>query len=276
MYKILDGRLVSKEHESKLKKNIKNKMKLVIIKANDSKESDKYIYQKVKKCIDLGIKVELKEYKEKCTNEEIIKDIEKFNKDKSVNGIIVELPLYNHLDDDMILNSINEYKDVDGLTDKNMSKLINNEDCFIPGTVRGILSLLSYYDIDFKDKKVTIINRSKLIGKPLYYYLTNKGIDVNMVGHSTKDIKKICKNSHILITGIGKREVIDKSYVKNNAVVVDAGINVECGQIFGDVYFEDVKSKCDYISKVPGGVGPMTVISLFENLYDAYELQNKK
>ena len=276
MYKILDGRLVSKEHESKLKKNIKNKMKLVIIKANDSKESDKYIYQKVKKCIDLGIDVELKEYKEKCTNEKIIKDIEKFNKDKAVNGIIVELPLYNHLDDDMILNSINEYKDVDGLTDKNMSKLINNEDCFIPGTVRGILSLLSYYDIDFKDKKVTIINRSKLIGKPLYYYLTNKGIDVNMVGHSTKDIKKICKNSHILITGIGKREVIDKSYVKNNAVVVDAGINVECGQIFGDVYFEDVKSKCDYISKVPGGVGPMTVISLLENLYDAYELQNKK
>lgn len=276
MYKILDGRLVSKEHESKLKKNIKDKMKLVIIKANDSKESDKYIYQKVKKCIDLGIEVELKEYKEKCTNEEIIKDIEKFNKDKSVNGIIVELPLYNHLDDDMILNSINEYKDVDGLTDKNMSKLINNEDCFIPGTVRGILSLLSYYDIDFKDKKVTIINRSKLIGKPLYYYLTNKGIDVNMVGHSTKDIKKICKNSHILITGIGKREVIDKSYVKNNAVVVDAGINVECGQIFGDVYFEDVKSKCDYISKVPGGVGPMTVISLFENLYDAYLMQNKK
>ena len=234
------------------------------------------VYQKVKKCIDLGIEVELKEYKEKCTNEEIIKDIEKFNKDKSVNGIIVELPLYNHLDDDMILNSINEYKDVDGLTDKNMSKLINNEDCFIPGTVRGILSLLSYYDIDFKDKKVTIINRSKLIGKPLYYYLTNKGIDVNMVGHSTKDIKKICKNSHILITGIGKREVIDKSYVKNNAVVVDAGINVECGQIFGDVYFEDVKSKCDYISKVPGGVGPMTVISLFENLYDAYLMQNKK
>lgn len=276
MYKILDGKLVSNKIEEELKKKIKDQLKLVIIKASDSKESDKYIYQKVKKCIDLGIEVELKEYKEDVTNEKIIKDIEKFNKDKLVNGIIVELPLYNHLDDDMILNSISEYKDVDGLTDKNMSKLINNEDCFIPGTVRGILSLLSYYDIDYKDKKVTIINRSRLIGKPLYYYLTNKGIDVNMVGHSTKDIKKICKNSHILITGIGKREVIDKSYVKNNAVVVDAGICVDCGQIFGDVYFEDVKSKCDYISRVPGGVGPMTVISLFENLYDAYLMQNKK
>ena len=276
MYKILDGKLVSKEHETKLKKLIKDKMKLVIIKASDSKESDKYIYQKVKKCIDLGIEVELKEYKEDVTNDMIIKDIEVFNNDKDVTGIIVELPLYNHLDDDKILNSISLVKDVDGLTDKNMSNLINGKECYIPGTVRGILSLLSYYDIDFKDKKVTIINRSRLIGKPLYYYLTNKGIDVNMVGHSTKDIKKICKNSHILITGIGKRDVIDKSYVKNNAVVVDAGINVECGQIFGDVYFEDVKSKCDYITKVPGGVGPMTVISLFENPYVAYLMQNKK
>ena len=276
MYKILDGKLVSNKIEEKLKNKIKDKLKLVIIKASDSPESDKYIYKKVKKCIDLGIEVELKEYKEDVTNEQIIKDIEKFNKDKNVNGIIVELPLYNHLEDDMILNTIDENKDVDGLTDKNMSKLINKEECFIPGTVRGILSLLDYYDIDFNNKKVTIINRSKLIGKPMYYYLTNKGIDVNMVGKTTHDIKKICKNSHILITGIGKREVIDKSYVKNNAVVIDAGISVECGQVFGDVYFDDVKSKCDYISKVPGGVGPMTVISLFENLYDAYIIQNKK
>ncbi len=273
MYKLLDGKLVSKEHEEKLKRLIKEKMKLVIIKANESKESDKYIYQKVKKCIDLGIEVELKEYKEDVTNDIIVNDIEFYNNDKDVTGIIVELPLYNHLDDDIILNKISLNKDVDGLTDENMSNLINNKECFIPGTVRGILSLLDYYGIDFFNKKVTIINRSKLIGKPLYYYLTNKGVDVNMVGHSTKDIKKICKNSHILITGIGKREVIDKSYIKNNAVVIDAGINVECGQLFGDVFFDDVKSKCDYITKVPGGVGPMTVISLFENLYDAYKKQ---
>lgn len=274
MYKLLDGKLVSKEHEDLIKKNIgNNKLKLVIINASDSKESNKYICQKVKKCIDLGIEVELKEYDSDVKESTIVTDIDKYNKDKSVNGIIVELPLYNHLDDDKILNSISEEKDIDGLTDKNMTKLINNEDCFIPCTVRGILSLLEYYNIDINDKKITIINRNKLIGKPLYYYLTNKGIDVNMVGSTTKDIKKICKNSHILITGIGKREVIDKSYVKNNAVVIDAGISVECGQIFGDVYFEDVKSKCEYISKVPGGVGPMTVISLFENLYDAYKKQ---
>lgn len=274
MYKILDGKLVSKEHEEILKKNIgNNKIKLVIINASDSKESNKYICQKVKKCIDLGIEVELKEYDSDVKEDTIVTDIEMFNRDKTVNGIIIELPLYDHLDDDKILNSISQEKDIDGLTDKNITKLINNEDCFIPCTVKGILSLLEYYNIGIGDKKVTIINRSRLIGKPLYYYLTNKGIDVNMVGKSTKDIKKICKNSHILITGIGQREVIDKSYVKKGAIVIDAGITVECGQIFGDVYFEDVKSKCEYISKVPGGVGPMTVISLFENLYDAYKKQ---
>lgn len=274
MYKILDGKLVSKEHESILKKKIgNNKLKLVIISASDSKEVNKYICQKVKKCIDLNIEVELKEYKSDVKERTIVTDIEKFNEDKTVNGIIVELPIYNHLDDDKILNSISEEKDIDGLTDKNMTKLINNEDCFVPSTARGILSLLDYYKIDLNDKKVTIINRNRLIGKPLYYYLANKGIDVTMVGKSTIDIKKICKNSNILITGIGKRDVIDKSYVKNNAVVIDAGISIDCGQIFGDVFFEDVKSKCDYITKTPGGVGPMTVISLFENLYDAYVKQ---
>lgn len=274
MYKIIDGKEVSKEHEKLLKKNIgNNKLKLVIISASDSKEAEKYVLKKIRKCIDLKIEVELKEYDSDVKEDTIIKDIEKFNKDKEVNGIIVELPLYNHLDDDKILNSISEEKDIDGLTDKNMTKLINNEECFIPCTVRGILSLLNYYKIDYNDKRVTIINRNRLIGKPLYYYLSNKGVDVNMVGSTTKDIKKICKDSHILITGIGKREVIDKSYIKKGATIIDAGISVDCGQVFGDVNFEDVKTKCEYISKVPGGVGPMTVISLFENLYEAYKKQ---
>ena len=275
---ILDGIETSKKIENDLLEKIKkldNKPKLAIFKINNDKSSNIYINQKIKKCKELNIDVELYEFNEDSNERDIINKINECNNDISINGIIVELPIYNKFDQHKIVNTINIEKDVDGLTDINMINLINNNKCFIPCTVLGIEKLLKYYNIDVTNKKIAIINRSNLIGKPLFYRLINKDCTVTICHSKTENTDKICKDSDIIVTAVGKKDLINKNYINNNSIIIDAGIIKIDNKIYGDVNYNDVIDNCSYLTKVPGGVGPMTVISLMTNIYDAYINQNK-
>lgn len=271
--KILDGVKASKDIEKELKSKIKKELKLAIIKTNNDSSSNSYINSIIKKCQEFNIEVILR-YFEKESEEEIIKNIEKLNYDSKINGIIISKPIPSKYSEKRIVNAISEIKDIDGQTDINMIKLMNNEKSFIPCTVLGIENLLNYYKVNINEKKVTIVNRSNTIGKPLMFRLLEKDCTVTICHSKTKNLKDICKQSEVIITAVGKKHYLDKSYTTKNQIIIDAGITVEGNKIYGDVS-DEVQENCQYITKVPGGVGKMTIISLIENLYKAYKNQNK-
>lgn len=269
--KILDGVKASQDIEKKLKNRIKNKLRIALIQINNDSSSNAYINSIIKKCQEFNIEVELKKFKNEA-EEEIIKYIEKLNENSKINGIIISTPISSKYNKKRIINTISETKDIDGQTDINMIKLMNNENCFIPCTVLGIENILKYYKIDINEKNVTIINRSNTIGKPLMFRLLEKDCTVTICHSKTKKLKEICKQSDVIVTAIGKKQYLDRSYTSENQIIIDAGITVEEGKIYGDVK-EDID--CLYITKVPGGIGKMTIISLIENLYNAYIIQTK-
>ena len=276
---LMDGNIVSNSLTVNLKNKISklnSKIKIAIFKINDDKATNIYIYNKIKKCNYFNIGVELFEYDKNVNEETIIEDIKKCNNDKNINGIMVELPIYKTLNIKRILNNISPNKDIDGLTDTNMNKLINNEKCFIPCTVLGIEKLLNYYDIDTKNKRVTIINRSKLIGIPLYFRLLNKDCTVTICHSKSNNIDEMCRNSDIIVSAVGQKNLLNQKYVNDKSIIIDAGIVQIGNKIYGDTDFENVYNKCAYLTKVPGGIGPMTIISLIENLYYAYCIQNEE
>ena len=256
--KILDGVKASQDIEKKLKNRIKNKLRIALIQINNDSSSNAYINSIIKKCQEFNIEVELKKFKNEA-EEEIIKYIEKLNENSKINGIIISTPISSKYNKKRIINTISETKDIDGQTDINMIKLMNNENCFIPCTVLGIENILKYY-------------RSNTIGKPLMFRLLEKDCTVTICHSKTKKLKEICKQSDVIVTAIGKKQYLDRSYTSENQIIIDAGITVEEGKIYGDVK-EDID--CLYITKVPGGIGKMTIISLIENLYNAYIIQTK-
>ena len=199
------------------------------------------------------------------------------NKDKEIDGIMVQLPLPKHLNKKIIVNAIDENKDIDGLTDSNIIKLCNNNYALAPCTPIGILKLLELYKINIENKNIVILGRSDIVGKPLSLLLTNNNATVTLCHSKTKDIKSITNKADILISAIGKPKLITKEYIKENSIIIDVGINKdENGKLCGDIDFEDVKDKVSYITPVPKGVGPTTIAIFLENSYKAYLLNNKK
>lgn len=303
--KILDGKVVRDEIAKTLKNEIENlgaKPKLVIIQIGDNPESNTYISQKKKFGEKIGAVVEHKKLEADIDQESLKSLISTLNSNKSIHGIIVQMPIPTHLDKDEIIDLIDPKKDVDGLTDTNQKLLeANNPGAIIPATPKGVLSLLNFYDIEVKNKKVTVVGRSRLVGAPLATLLQNLGADVT-IGHSqTEDLMAITKSSDILVVAVGKQNLITKDHVSPGQVVIDVGINlVEKDQtlssdqikekglaltqakpeaepashkLVGDVDFQEVSQIVAAISPVPGGIGPMTVASLFENLVEAYKKQ---
>ena len=206
---------------------------------------------------------------------ELLDLIDKLNKDKTINGILVQMPLPKHIDETRIQNKINEYKDVDGLTDINSGRLFHNKECLLPCTPYGIMELLDYYNINVEGKNVTIIGKSNLVGKPLSMLMLNKGATVTICHSKTKNISELTKNADILVVAVGKRNLVNANMVKDNVIVIDVGINRdENNHMCGDVDFENVKNKASYITPVPYGVGQLTVAMLGVNVYKAYMMQN--
>jgi methylenetetrahydrofolate dehydrogenase (NADP+)/methenyltetrahydrofolate cyclohydrolase len=286
MLQILDGKIVRDEIRQDLKEKIKTfgiAPNLAIIKIGDNPDSDVYVKNKIKFAEKIGANAYLVSFPaNQISPEMLFAEIEKLNNDESVNGIIIQSPLPVPLNWFETVEKIKPIKDVDGVTSTNIKKLLENnfnDQGVIPATARGVLTLLNYYKIPVKGKKVVVMGRSLLVGKPIAILLQNQGATVTVVHSETSEPEKITREADILIVAIGKPELVGADYVKKGQVVIDVGITSVINsdgtkKIYGDVDFESVKNLVSAISPVPGGVGPMTVASLFQNLVEAFKKQN--
>ena len=256
-------------------------VRLAIVQVGDNPDSTVYIEQKKKFALKIGVTVSHLKFPEDVSFETLSREIQNLNIDSTIHGIIVQLPLPKHLDKEKVIALIYPEKDVDGLTDENQQLLAESHPRFVPATARGILSLLDFYHIPLNGKKVVVLGRSRLVGMPTALAMKSRGALVSVCHSQTLNTREVTLTSDIVIVAIGKPELIDVSYIKKDAVVVDVGINSASGaleeeiskrRVVGDVNFESVVSIVSAISPVPGGVGPMTVLSLFENLLDATKL----
>ena len=278
---IIDGKELAKKIRANLKiecEELKNKQinpKLAVIMVGDDLASKVYVRNKSKACEDVGI--EYKEYllSSNTKQKELIELIEKLNQDKRINGILLQSPIPANLDINEAFRTISPQKDVDGFNPVNVGKLVLNQDTFLSCTPYGIMKLFEKYNIDLTGKNVVILGRSNIVGKPLMHCCLNKNATVTVCHSKTQNLAQKAKEADILISAIGKAQFVTADMVKENAVVIDVGINrLENGKITGDVDFENVKEKASYITPVPGGVGPMTIAMLMNNVIKATKRQN--
>lgn len=273
MSKIIDGKKISLEIKNELKEKVskmKNKPTLVVISVGDNPASKVYVGQKEKCANYIGINYKHMHF-ESINDNDLINEINNLNNDNNIDGIIVQLPLPEKMDEVRIVNTIIPEKDVDGLTYLNAGLLLNNKTSLVSCTPKGIMELLKREKIEVEGANVVVIGRSILVGKPMMNLLINANATVTLCHSKTKNLEKITHKADILIVAIGKKEFIKKEMVKKGSVVIDVGINRVDGKLYGDVDYSDVYSKVKKITPVPGGVGPMTVVMLMQNVCDVHE-----
>lgn len=282
MTEIIDGKGLAKKIRENLKKDVDELRKegiipkFAVILVGEDPASKIYVRNKNKACVEIGIEYEEHVLKQDTTMEELLRLIDKLNKDKSINGILLQSPLPQHLDINEALKQIDYKKDVDGFNPVNVGKLSLGQDCFVSCTPYGIIRMLEEYKIPTEGKNAVIIGRSNIVGKPLIQCLLSKNATVTVCHSKTQNIEEITKNSDIIIAAMGKPKFLKGNMVKQEATVIDVGINrMENGKIVGDVDFEEVSKKTSYITPVPGGVGPMTIAMLMNNIVKATKEQNK-
>lgn len=273
MAKVIDGKKIAENMQNELKKETTELKKnginltLAVIYVGDDLASKIYINNKRKACDYVGIK--MKEFKFDCNANEndILRLINELNMDKSVTGIMVQMPLLHQINAKKIVGAINPQKDVDGFSEVNLGKIITKNYDFLPCTPAGIMEILNSENIEIKGKRCVVVGRSNIVGKPLSLMLLNNDATVTICHSKTENLKEACKNADILISAVGKKNLITADMVKKDAVVIDVGINRnEFGKICGDVDFENIKKVASYITTVPGGVGPVTVAMLMKNV----------
>ena len=276
MAELLDGKKLAKEIREELKvkcKELKEKginPRLAVVMVGDNKASQVYVKNKSKVCDEIGIEFEEHLLESNIEQKVLIDLIEKLNKDKNVHGILLQSPIPSHLDINEAFGTITPEKDVDGFNPVNVGRLSLNQDTFVSCTPYGIMKMFEAYDIDLTGKNVTIIGRSNIVGKPLIQCCLNKNATVTVCHSKTKDLKYHTQNADIVIAAIGKPNFVTTDMIKQDAVVIDVGINRgEDGKLTGDVDFDNVKDKASYITPVPGGVGPMTIAMLMNNVIKA-------
>jgi len=273
---ILDGKKIKNLILDEVKDEVSKldvKPKLVVIQVDNDDASDVYVKQKSNMCHYVGYDFSHIKLDSSVDTEYLVNLINDLNNDMSVTGILVQLPLPSGIDKEKVLNTISYLKDVDGLTATNRERLVNDEEGLFPCTPLGVMELLNRYSISVDSKNVVVIGRSELVGKPLSIMIRHKGANVTVCHSRTEDISMYTKNADIIISAVGKVNLITNGMVMNSAIVIDVGINRCENGICGDVDFESVKDKCSYITPVPGGVGPMTVAMLAKNIIKAYKLQ---
>lgn len=278
MNNIMDGKLASQAVKMNLKKKIEFENltpSLTVIQVGDNKASNIYIKNKKNACDEVGIKCNIIKFPETISEELVINEINRLNNDISVNGIIVQLPLPSNFNEGVIINEIDPIKDVDGLTYQNVGNLVLENEALISCTPLGVMELLKQYNVKLEGKNVCIVGRSNLVGKPLIQLFLQKNATVSICHSKSLDIKKYTKMADILVVAAGHPNLITKDMVKEDAVVLDVGINKENNVLCGDVDFKHVSEKASLITPVPGGVGPMTVACLLKNVVKAYLHQNK-
>lgn len=280
---LIDGKELAKKTRQNLKlecdelKKEGINPKLAVIMVGDNPASKVYVKNKSKACQEVGIEYEEYLLDSNIKQEELIKLIKKLNEDKTINGILLQSPIPNGLDINEAFRTIDYKKDVDGFHPMNVGKLALGQDTFVSCTPYGVMRMFEEYNIDLCGKNVVILGRSNIVGKPLSQCCLNKNATVTICHSKTQDTKKITKEADIVIAAIGKPKFITQDMVKDGAVIIDVGINRdENGKIVGDVDFENVKEKASYITPVPGGVGPMTIAMLINNVIKATKIQNNR
>ncbi|WRF16109.1 bifunctional methylenetetrahydrofolate dehydrogenase/methenyltetrahydrofolate cyclohydrolase FolD [Helicobacter pylori] len=281
---LLDGQALAYDIEKDLKNKIQTitaqthkRPKLAVILVGKDPASITYVNMKIKACQRVGMDFDLKTLQEDITEAELLSLIKDYNTDQNISGVLVQLPLPRHIDSKMVLEAIDPSKDVDGFHPLNIGKLCTQKESFLPATPMGVMRLLKHYHIEIKGKDVAIIGASNIIGKPLSMLMLNAGASVSVCHILTKDISFYTQNADIVCVGVGKPDLIKASMLKKGAVVVDIGINhLNDGRIVGDVDFNNAQKVAGFITPVPKGVGPMTIVSLLENTLIAFEKQQRK
>lgn len=271
---ILDGKKYSEELFEEYKEKVKNYGKEIgfaIIWIGNNEASRIYVNNKLKKCEMIGIKPYLYHLKEDVLEDNVLKLIDELNERNDIKGILLQSPVPKQIDIIKCFNRIKEEKDVDGFADTSIGKLVQGKPNHVSCTPKGIIKLLDYYNIDLVGKNVCIINRTIIVGKPLFQLFISRGATVTMCHSKTKNLAFHTKNADIVVSAVGKPKFITADMIKDGAIVLDVGISRIDGKVVGDVDPESVYEKASYIAPVPGGIGPMTIAMIFENIIDTLE-----
>jgi methylenetetrahydrofolate dehydrogenase (NADP+)/methenyltetrahydrofolate cyclohydrolase len=276
--KILDGKTLALQIRQQLKQKISSLQSapcLAVIIVGNNPASEIYVKSKEKACIDVGITPKTYALDENTSQADLLNLINELNNSKEINGILVQLPLPKHLDTTTILQSITPSKDVDGFHPLNSGYLTQNTNQgYIPCTPKGIIRLIKETNLDLTGLNAVVIGRSQIVGLPIAQLLIQQNCTVTITHSKTKNLPEICKNADVLVSAIGKPEFVTKDYIKPNAIIIDVGINRTENGLKGDVCYQDGLELAQYITPVPGGVGPMTIAMLLENTYEAFLKQN--
>jgi len=278
---LIDGKAISEAVRKEWKERV-DKLKakgvlpgLAVIIVGDNPASKLYVNNKVKACHDVGLHSEVHDMPEDSTEEMLLKLIDQLNKANKINGILVQLPLPKHIDENKVLEAINKEKDVDGFHLYNVGALMTGNTVFPPCTPFGVMCMLKYCKVPISGKNAVVIGRSNIVGKPMAMMLLQEDATVTICTSKTKDLVQHTKQADILVVATGRPEMIKAEHIKEGAVIIDVGINrLDSGKLVGDVDFDSVKEIAGYITPVPGGVGPMTITMLVANTIKAAENNN--
>lgn len=272
--KIIDGKMIAAKIREEIKNKIikfKQKPGLAVILVGNDEASKIYVKNKEKDCQEIGFYSEVHELPENTSEKELLDLIHKLNISDKIHGIIVQLPLPDHINEEIVINAILPEKDVDGFTYINAGKLFTGNNGLLPCTPAGCIELIKSTGVEIKGKNAVIIGRSNIVGKPMAILLLQNHATITICHSKTRNLKEITKTADILVSAIGKPKMITADMVKENSIIIDVGINKdEKGKLCGDVDFENVLEKVSFITPVPGGVGPMTRAMLMKNTLTAY------
>lgn len=276
--KLLEGKKVAQALDETMTKRVEELKKkgvtpgLAVILVGDNSASAVYVRNKKRRAEKLGIDFQLIHFDATVTETELLKKIDELNHDENVDGFIVQLPVPDHIDEDKVIEAIDPRKDVDGFTPISVGNLWIGTPLTKPATASGILMMLDHYNVDLDGKNVVIVGRSNIVGKPTAALMLNRNATVTITHSHTKNLKEITSKADVLVVAIGKAKFITKEYVKDQAIVVDVGMDRdENGKLCGDVDFDDVKQKAAMMTPVPGGVGPMTITALVDQVIELAE-----
>lgn len=277
MGEILSGKQLALTYKKELRDLIKAQTdigkrapSLISLVIGEDGGSLSYIKEQKKVSEEIGVKYEVRSFPSATSEDMLIEEIKKYNEDKSIDGIILQLPLPQTFDEEKVISIINKEKDVDGLTDLNLGSFYKGNDAFIPCTARGVLELIKSCEKNLVGKKTVVIGRSNIVGKPVATLLTAESSTVTICHSKTVDLNSLCKEADIIVSAIGRPGFITKEFVKEGAIIIDVGTTMVEGKVKGDVDFEAVIEKAKYVSPVPGGVGAMTTTMLMKNTCDAW------
>lgn len=272
--KIIDGKAIAKSLREDIAADVKNMditPGLAVILVGDDPASHVYVGNKIKACEQVGIKSYESRLPAKATQSEVLAEIEAFNHNKNVHGILLQLPVPDHLDSDALVQSIDPAKDVDGLSFVNQGKLVaGDKSGLVPCTPQGSMHLIKSAQENLSGMNAVVIGRSLLFGKPMAQLLLQENCTVTQAHSRTKNLEEVCKNADILVAAVGREKMVKGSWVKDGAIVIDVGINrMDNGKLCGDVNYDEALGKAGAITPVPGGVGPMTIACLLQNTVKA-------